>query len=67
MGNFFIFKAHAPKMFTDNPAELHYVHSGNSELPSELLFCLHHCFVFFYFFFFMCLDQQGILFDVKTV
>lgn len=39
MGNFFIFQANAPKMFTDNLAELHTVHTV--DFPSQLPFCPH--------------------------
>lgn len=39
MGNFFIFEANAPKMFTDNFTELHNLHT--TESPSEL-FCRYH-------------------------
>lgn len=41
MGNIFIFEANSPKMFADNLAKLHNVHTV--ELPSELLFCRYHC------------------------
>lgn len=41
MGNFFIFEANASKMFTDNLAKVHNVHTV--ELPSELLFWRYHC------------------------
>lgn len=47
MGNFFIFKANAPKMFTDIFAEPLYVHSDNGEVElrtvvlSVSLFCFH--------------------------
>lgn len=32
MGNFFILRANVPKMFTDNSAKLHNVHSVNSRV-----------------------------------